>query len=137
MAIGVTNILAPKLCEDIGQVLSITLTSGLSLIPLVLMPASGTLYAMSLLYVVRTGLMNMSSPIMNAYTMSMINSDERASASGVITMAWNGANAAGTAVSGVLMGLHIDSPLYVGAAFYVLSTLIFYAYFRKREPSTE
>jgi MFS family permease len=136
-AIGVTNILAPRLCEDIGQVLSITLTSGLSIIPLVLMPASGTLYAMSLLYVVRTGLMNMSSPIMNAYTMSMINRDERASASGVITMAWNGANAAGTAVSGILMSIYLDSPLYVGAAFYALSTFVFYAFFRNREPSKE
>jgi MFS family permease len=136
-AIGVTNIFAPRLCEGIGQVLSITLTSGLSLVPLLLMPASGTFYAASLFYVVRTGLMNMSSPIMNAYTMSMINRDERASANGVITMAWNGANAAGTAASGVLMGLYIDSPLYAAAAFYALSTLIFYAYFRNREPSAE
>jgi hypothetical protein len=40
-----------KLSEDIGQVFSITLTSP-PLIPLLLMPASGTFYAMSLLYVV-------------------------------------------------------------------------------------
>ena len=81
--------------------------------------------------------MNMSSPIMNAYTMSMISRNERASASGVINIAWNGANAAGTAVSGILMGLHLDSPLYVGAAFYALSTIIFYAFFGKRESSAE
>ena len=83
-------------------------------------------------------MMIMCSPILNAYTMSTVSRDERASASGVITMAWNGANAAGTAASGVLMALYLDFPIYAGSLFYVMSTVFFYAYFQgKRQGLVE
>ena len=132
-AMGVANLLAPKLSERIGQVTAIALTQGLSVIPLMLIPSSGVFYSAALLYVMRTALMIMCTPILNAYTMSMVSRDERASASGVITMAWNGAFAAGTAASGILMGIFLDLPIYVGSLFYALATILFYAYFRRTQ----
>lgn len=74
-------------------------------------------------------MMNLSAPILNAYMMSMVSRDERASASGVITMAWNGTYAAGSAASGVLMGIYLDSPIYVGSLLYISSSIALYAYF--------
>lgn len=137
-AMGVANLLAPKLSERIGQVTTIALTQGVSVIPLLLIPSSGAFHVAALLHIVRTALMNMSAPILNAYTMSTVSRDERASASGVITMAWNGANAAGTAASGVLMALYLDFPIYAGSLFYVMSTVFFYAYFQgKRQGLVE
>jgi MFS family permease len=131
-AMAVANLLAPKLSERIGQVGAIALTQGMSVIPLVLVPSSRIFYEAELLYVTRTGLMNMSSPILNAYTMSMVSRDERASVSGMTTMAWNGLNAVGTAASGVLMDVYLDLPFHVGSFFYAFSTILFWAYFSRR-----
>jgi MFS family permease len=129
-AMGVANLLAPKLSERIGPVATITFTQGLSVVPLAFIPSTKALYLASLLYVTRTALMNMSTPVLNAYTMSMVSQEERASASGVITMAWNGANAAGTVASGILMSIYPDSPIFVSSLFYALSSIAFYSNFR-------
>jgi len=130
-AAAFANLFAPRLSERIGQVAAIAFTQGLSTIPLALIPSSGFFHWVALLYVTRTALMIMCSPILNAFQMSMVSQEERASASGVVTMAWNGAYAAGSAASGILMGIYLDLPIYVGSLFYALSTILFYAHFRR------
>ena len=109
---------------------TITLTQVLSVVPLVAISLSRIFYLASLLYVVRTALMNMSSPILSMYMMSVVSQDERASTTGVITMAWNGANAVGNMISGILMNVYLDLPVFVSVLFYSLSSIVFYVSFR-------
>lgn len=132
-AMGVVSLFAPKLSEKIGPVATITLTQTISIIPLVTIPFLNIFYWAALLYIIRTGLMNMSSPILNAYTMSLVPQDERASTSGVTTMAWNGANALGIIVSGILMSINLDLPFYIGSLFYASASIFFYIFFRARQ----
>ncbi len=132
-AMALTNLFAPKLTEKKGQVAMITITQSLSIIPLALIPMTSSFLFMELAYILRTGLMNMSSPIWTSYTMGLVPKTERASVSGITAMAWNGANAAGVAISGILMETYLDLPFHVGALFYAVSTILFWTYFRKRQ----
>lgn len=131
-AMGVANLFAPRLSEKIGPVVTITFTQALSMLPLATIPFLTAFSWVAVMYVARTALMNMSTPILTAYTMSVVSSDERASTSGVITMAWNGTYAIGTMLSGILMRIHLDFPFYGSLLFYTLSSIIFYMCFRGR-----
>ena len=131
-AMGVANLFAPRLSEKIGPVATITFTQALSMLPLATIPFLTTFSWVAVMYVTRTALMNMSTPILTAYTMSVVSPDERASTSGVITMAWNGTYAVGTMLSGILMRIHLDFPFYGSLLFYTLASIIFYLCFRGR-----
>ncbi len=123
---GIANLLAPRLSEKIGDIATITLTQGAAIMPLILIPCSGAFPILATLYVIRTTLMNMSSPIMSTYTVNGLSKEERASALGLTTMSWNGAYAIGTMVSGILMSVNLDLPIYNSAVFYALSSVLFY-----------
>jgi MFS family permease len=129
-AMGVANLFAPRLSEKIGPVATITFTQAFSMLPLATIPFLTTFSWVAAMYVTRTALMNMSTPILTAYTMSVVSPDERASTSGVITMAWNGAYAVGTMLSGILMRIHLDYPFYGSLLFYTLASISFYLCFK-------
>jgi MFS family permease len=131
-AMGIASLYAPRLSERLGAVAMITFTQALSLLPLALIPFLPAFSWVAMTYVARTALMNMAAPIFTAYTMSAIPPSERASTSSVITMAWNGAYAVGTMVSGLLMTIHLDFPFYASLLFYALASTVFYIGFRGR-----
>jgi MFS family permease len=129
-AMGVANLFAPRLSEKIGPVATITFTQAFSMLPLATIPFLTTFSWVAAMYVTRTALMNMSTPILTTYTMSVVSPDERASTSGMITMAWNGAYAVGTMLSGILMRIHLDYPFYGSLLFYTLASISFYLCFK-------
>ncbi len=131
-AMAVASLAAPHLSQRLGPVVMITSTQVLSLLPLMLTPFLPALSWVAVTYVARTALMNMATPIFTAYTMSAIAPSERASASSIITMAWNGAYAVGTMASGLLMTLHLEFPFYASLLFYALASTVFYGGCRGR-----
>ena len=134
---GVANLLAPRLSEKIGDIATITLTQCAAILPLILIPYSGAFPISATLYVIRTTLMNMSSPTMSTYTVNGLSKEERASALGLTTMSWNGAYAIGTTVSGAMISVNLDLPICNSAAFYTLSSVLFYCGARRlRQMST-
>jgi predicted MFS family arabinose efflux permease len=88
------------------------------------------------LYVVRTMLMNMSSPLSDAFLMGIITKEERGLASAINSIVWRLPHSVTTVIGGVLLGMGLYSePFYLAALFYVASVGLFYALFRNVEPS--
>ncbi len=99
-----------------------TLTQGLSVIPLLLIPTSQNFVIAAFFYTIRSALMNMSSPVFTSYMMGAVSKEEMASVAGITATAWNGSTAISTIISGYIMNVVVDIPVYLCGVFYILST---------------
>ena len=77
--------------------------------------------------------MNMSSPVFTSYMMGAVSKEEMASVAGITATAWNGSTAISTIISGYIMNVIVDIPVYLCGVFYILSTTLFYIFFRTHE----
>ena len=127
---GFSYFVAPKLMERMGPVKSTVLAQTPSIALLILVPFSSSFVVASLLLTVRTVLMNLVTPITTTYMIDLVERDERALASGITTMAWNGASALGTMLAGQFMEMYLDLPVFLCSIFYAMSILLFYIFFK-------
>jgi MFS family permease len=137
--IAVSNIMmgfaagfSPRISKRFGQVGGIVLTQLLSTVFMIAMPLSLSAEMAASLYVIRSTLMNMSSPLSDTFIMNLIAEDERATASSFNVAMWGLPNAASTVVGGSLLsGGNLSLPFYLCAGLYMVSVLLFYSLFHK------
>ena len=130
---GIAYLASPRVVELIGNVKTVTLTQGLSVIPLLLIPTSQNFAIAAFLYTIRSVLMNMSHPVFTSYMMGAVSKEERASVAGITSTAWNGSTAISTIISGYIMNRLVNIPIYLCGVFYILSTTLFYIFFKTHE----
>jgi len=131
-ATALAGLLAPRLADWLGDIPSIILENGVATVALFLMPSTNSFAILSLLFIVRQFLMNMSSPIMSSFYMGHVDPNEMASASAISTTAWNLPNSITPAVGGYLMeSVSVDLPLYLCGTTYAFSLLLIYLFFHK------
>lgn len=131
IVMGLAAVASPGIAGRIGLVRGIVSTQMLSTTFLFAIPLSPTAFVAAPLYVIRSALMNMSSPLADTFLMNLISEDERATASSFNVIIWRLPNAASTAVGGWLLGGgHLTLPFYLCTVFYVASIALFYAIFR-------
>jgi MFS family permease len=134
IAMGVAAVASPWIARRVGLVKGIVMTQLLSTVFLFSMPFSSTPAIAGSLYVVRSMLMNMSSPLGDTFLMNKIAEDERATASSFNVVIWRLPNAASTVVGGSLLSSgNLSLPFYLCSILYVISISIFYTLFRKAE----
>lgn len=131
--IAIAFLASPSLVEKIGNVKTIVVTQGLSILPLLMIPLSLEFNTFVLLYSARAVLMNMASPIFASYMMSIVRESERASVSGITATAWTGGSAISSVIAGYVMDVSLDLPLYLCSVFYFLATALFYLFFREQD----
>jgi len=91
----------------------------------------------SVLYVVRNFLMNMSNPIQAAFMMSLVEPEERASASSMTGTAWSMANSVTPSIGGYIMEhMSLSLPFHICALHYATSITLFYFFFHKTKICT-
>jgi MFS family permease len=132
--VAISTLFSPLISERIGKVKTVFL-GGLSSIPfLILIAFSGNLWVASLGYVIRGGLMNMANPVLNAFTMEMVEKEERATASAMTVVAWQVGWAITSKISGDIMrGGDYLTP-YVGTIIlYLMSSAVLWIFFSKKE----
>jgi|Deesub1362B_J571_1020462.scaffolds.fasta_scaffold11355_2 MFS family permease len=127
---------APKLAKIIGTVNTIILTQAMATVLLAIIPLVPDFRIVSVLYVVRNFLMNMSHPIQSAFMMSLVEPEERASASSITGTAWSIPNSISPSIGGYIMEhLSLSLPFHICAAHYTASIIFFYLFFHKVKPS--
>jgi MFS family permease len=135
---GCAALLAPVVATRLGKVRAIILTQMLS-IPFLLVMGFVPLGGVSATgYLIRTALMNMSSPLFPAYAMGLVPTRIRPITASLMMLAWN----AGWAISSWISG-HIQvsagfAPLFlITGALYVTSIVSTYFFFRHVAETTE
>jgi len=134
IAMGVAAVASPWIARRFGLVRGIVMTQLLSTIFLLAMPFSSAAPVAGSLYVVRSMLMNMSSPLGDTFLMNKVAEDERATASSFNVVIWRLPNAASTVVGGSLLSSgNLSLPFYLCTILYVISILLFYTLFRRAD----
>jgi MFS family permease len=127
----------PLLEKDFGIALSqgfgyvFLITAVFAFIPIV--------YVMrvALLYTVRSFLMLVPTPVLNAYVMNIVSEQIRASFLAISQLAWQIAFSATYFIAGFLWASDYTKvlPFYIAVGFYIVASLIFFAYFKNIKES--
>ncbi|MGC8655046.1 MAG: MFS transporter [Thermoplasmata archaeon] len=135
---ALANLFSARLASLMGTIKSIVTTEALSVVILVLIPLSISPSMAIVLYITRSLLMNMSSPVMTAFTMSIIRNEERATAASIIQLFDSAPRSFGPAIGGYFYSIgDLDLPFYITAFLYSISITFFFILFRKTRLQNE
>jgi len=133
--IGLAAVFSPRIAARIGLVNAVVLTQGLSLVFMVALAFEGNVLAAAAIYVVRTMLMNMSSPLMDSYLMGIVVPEQRGFASSVNSVIMRIPNSVTTIAGGVILASgNFVLPFILAGAFYAVAISLFYPTFRNVKP---
>ena len=131
---GIAAIASPTIAKKTGLVVGIAATQLTSTLFLLATPFSPTAPIAAVFYVIRSMLMNMSSPLADSLLMNLVAQDERATASALNAVVWRIPNAATTVLgAAALSGGNLSLPFYLCTVLYVASITLFYTLFRNLE----
>jgi len=132
LATALAGLLAPRIADWLGDVPSIVLATVVGTFTLLVMPSVNSFTVLSVLFVVRQFLANMSQPVISSFYMTHVDPSERAAASAIAGTAWNFPNSITPAIGGYLMeNVSVDLPLYLCGTSYAISASLLYIFFYK------
>ena len=133
--IGLGAAFSPMLAVKLGSVRAVVLTQGLSLAFMLALAYVGDFATAAVLYVIRTCLMNMSSPLLDSYLMGIVPTEQRGFASSLNSVIWRIPNSVTTIVGGMILAAgNFELPFLVAGACYILGISLFFNTFRNVKP---
>jgi predicted MFS family arabinose efflux permease len=133
--IGFGAAFSPALAKKIGSVRAVVLSQGLSLAFMLSLAYIGDFATAAVLYVIRTGLMNMSSPLLDSYLMGIVPADQRGFASSLNSVIWRIPNSITTFAGGIMLASgNYELPFLVAGACYIVGISLFYMNFKGVKP---
>ncbi len=134
--IGFGAAFSPRLASRIGTVRAVAATQGLSLAFMVALAFTGDFATAAVVYIIRTGLMNMATPLLDAYLMGIVKPEQRGFASSLNSVIWRIPNSVTTILGGAMLASgNYELPFLIAGAFYVAGISLFYMVFRNVKPS--
>ena len=128
MALG--NVSASKMASRLGSIRTVVACQLASIGALLAIPLSPSFTLASAFYVLRAVLMNMATPVLQAYYIGLLRQDERASGSALQNSTFR---SLGTYCSGLLMeAISLDMPFFITSLLYLFSSLVLYGAFGRR-----
>jgi MFS family permease len=132
VTVGAASLAGPMLSERLGKLRAIVATQFLSMPFIMLVTISPNLALSASAYLARGTLMQMGIPLETAFQMEMVTENERATTSGIMTMADNIPRAVSSSISGGMMsGSDFYTPFLITTLAYFASSSLFYILFRK------
>ncbi len=138
LLIGAATLASPPIARRLGIVKAIVLTQGASTLFMLLTPMAPEFISASVVYSLRSLLMNMASPLQQSMIMGMVPEEERGIASGISSALWKLPNSLSTFIGAWLLGLGLlSAPFYLASVFYLVSIVIFWYFFRNTKMPEE
>jgi predicted MFS family arabinose efflux permease len=128
--IGLAAFASPWMAKRFGQTGAIMVTTGSSMLFMLSMAFVPGSNVAAVFYVVRTGLFNMSGPLMDSFSMSIFPPEQRGLVSAATNTVFRLPNSISTSFGGVLLGDGLlDYPFVIASALYVVGLALFYLFF--------
>jgi MFS family permease len=128
----ISYLLAPRISDTLGTVRTIVISQAVAIVLLVVIPVAPSYPLVGILFVFRGLLMNMVNPLVRSMILGMVHAEERATASGVLSIAWTVPNSATPSVGGYIMdNLSLSLPFYLCGVLYGVAVSLFFAFFRR------
>ncbi len=138
LTMGLAGFTSTRLASRFGAVRAVVLVQSLSTVFMFSLAFAGDPILAGILYVVRAVLMNMASPIMDAYLMALVTAEERGFASALNSIVWRMPNSASTAGGGYLLDRgQYQSPFLIAGPLYAIGVSFFFVMFRSVRPQGE
>lgn len=132
LLIAVGSLVAPHLSARLGgKVRAVVVTQSLSLVFLLMTGFAPALWMSSVGYLVRTSLMNMSSPLYSAFCMERTPGQHLGLVNSFLALSWNVGWAVGPFLSGVVQESYGFAPLFIATAVLYGGAVILQWYFFK------
>ncbi len=132
LTLAMSSLISPVLSRRFGTVNTIFGTEIASILLLIYLPFTSNFIEASLVYVVRNTLMNMTSPIREAFILSLIPRNERSRGNGIVNLFHAIPRALGPEIGGTLFGLgNLTLPFLITSSLYSGSAIAFYLMFRR------
>jgi MFS family permease len=129
--IAAFTLAAPNLARRFGLVNSIVFTQGLSMGFMLAVPLCPTFPIAGGVYIARTFMMNVASPLGTSLIMGLVDQDERGAAAGINSALTKLPNSVSTVIGSSMMKAgSLYLPFYIASALYVMSILLFWTFFR-------
>lgn len=130
---GIGLLLAPPLADRLGKMNLVIGSQALSIPFLILMGFAPRFWLSALAYYIRLALMNMSSPVYQAFVMERVEPSARATVSSLVSMSWNFGWAFSPTISGWLQVRYGFAPSFIGTILlYSLSIYLYWAFFGRQ-----
>jgi MFS family permease len=128
--IGLAAFGSPRLAKRFGQTNAIMLTTGSSMVFMLSMAFIPDVNIAALFYIIRTGLMNMSGPLMDSFSMSLFPSEQRGLVSAVSNTVFRLPNSVSSSFGGLILGMGLlELPFIIARAFYIAGLVAFFLFF--------
>ena len=131
-------VFSARLSHRVGAVKAIAMTQASSTVFMLAIPFMPGAAAAGAVYLIRSALMNMGGPIMDAYLMGVIDKEDRGLASAINSIVWRLPNSATTIIGGMLLASGFFAlPFILAASIYLIAITAFYFNFRNVKPMDE
>ena len=134
LLVGLATVIGPQLVRKMGgKIRMIVLSQAVSLVFLVILGFSPYPWLAVIGFLVRGTLMNMASPLFDAFAMERIAENEQGTINSIRNVAWNMGWAVGPYLSGIIQQSYGFSPLFViTTILYGLAILVTWIFFGKQ-----
>lgn len=127
IASALSNVTAARASQRFGALKTIIFSLGSSTILYLMISIAPSFGMVSLIFLLRVSLANISSPLVSSLFMRLLPPDEKSTGNSFNMIAVMTGNAIGTWLGGRLMSeVSLESPVYIGSALYLLCALSFY-----------
>jgi MFS family permease len=128
--IGLAAFGSPRLAKKYGQMNAIMLTTGTSMIFMLSMAFLPNVNLAAAFYMARTGLMNMSGPLIDSFSMSVFPAEQRGLVSAATNTMFRLPNSISTSFGGYLLGVGLlVYPFLIASSLYVVGLCAFFIFF--------
>jgi len=130
LAMGIGLLIAPPLADRYGKIPVVVLTQALSIPFLIILGFASWFWLSAGAYLVRLALMNMSSPVYQAFVMEQAAPEARGTVASLVSMSWNLGWAFSPSVSGWLQVEYGFVPVFLGTiTTYVIAIYLYWRFF--------
>ena len=137
LAMGIGLLAAPPLAERTGKIQLVVISQALSIPFLILLGFSPIFWVGAATYYIRLALMNMSSPVYQAFVMEHVEPSGRATVASLTSMAWNFGWAFSPTISGWLQVKYGFGPPFIGTIIlYTISVSMYWTFFWRGKVET-
>jgi len=137
--IGVGSLIGPRLTTRLGgKIRTVAFTQFSSVLFMLMIGFVPSLWVAGIAALFRSALMNMSSPLYNAFCMEQTPDGERGLVSSVLNIAWNAGWAVGPFISGLVQQTYGFTPLFITTTLLYLTAIgVMWMFFGKTEAQTQ